>query len=205
MSVSNDDVLKVFLELVLGDGTIAQNVWHFKADFTDDQSDSAVSTAVETYIEDIYGALSAYLSDDFTINPSWLNKVAWDSDLQKWATTALVDIFTPSFTHTNTDDPFPNQIAPVMTANTFAPGSRGRKFIMGFVETSALAGDLVAGALTALGTALNHYIADETVSGANLLQVGVVRANAGNFLTFSDGAVNSVVGTQRRRKPGVGA
>lgn len=204
MAISNLDVLKVFLELVLADGTIAQNVFHFRAAFDDDQSDAAVSTAVENYIEEIYGALATYLADDFTINPSYLHRVVWDPVGAKWAIDYLVDVFTPSFTHTNTDDPFPNQIAPVLTANTYLPGSRGRKFIMGFVETAALAGDLVAGAVTALGTALNHYLADETVSGTNLLQVGVPRQDSNVFLTFADGVVNSVVGTQRRRKPGVG-
>jgi len=205
MAVSNGDVLKVFLELVLSDGTIAQNVYHFEADFDDDQSDSVVSTAVQGYLEDIMDAVSTYLSADFTINPSWLHKVAWDPVGTKWITTYLIDIFTPSFTHTNTDDEFPNQIAPVMTANTYSPGSRGRKFLAGWVETAANTGDLVSGALTALGTALNHYIADESIDANNQLIVGVPRATTSNFLSFSDGVANSIVGTQRRRKPGVGA
>lgn len=204
MTVSNGDVLKVFLELVLADGTIAQNVYHFRATFDDDHSDSEVSTAVEGYIEDIMGAVSTYLSDDFTINPSWLHKTVWDPVGTKWVTSTLVDIFTPSFTHTNTDDPFPNQIAPTMTANTYYPGHRGRKFLPGFVETSALASELVAAALTALGTALAHYLADETVSGTDYLLVGVPAASANEFQAFSDGVANSIVGTQRRRKPGVG-
>jgi len=204
MAISNGDVLKCFLELVLGDGTIAQNVFHFQADFTDDQSDSAVSAAVESYIEDIYGAVSTYLSDDFTINPSWLTHVTWSPANLRWEASRLVDIFTPSFTHTNTDNPFPNQIAPVLTANTYLPGTRGRKFLMGFVDTSANGSTLVGGALTALGNALNHYIADETVSSGNDLLVGVARAAAGTFQLFTDGVAGDILGTMRTRKPGVG-
>ena len=204
MSITNGDVLKVFLELVLSDGSIAQNVFHMRAYFDDDQSDSAVATAVEGYLESIYGAMSTYLSDDFTINPSWLEKVVWDPVGAKWVVDALVDIFTPSFTHTNTDDPFPNQIAPVMIGNTYVPKSRGRKFLMGLVETAADAGNLVTGAVTALVAAVAYYISNITVSGTNVLEPGVVDEDANAFLKFKDGIANTIVGTQRRRTPGVG-
>lgn len=205
MTVSNNDVLKVFLELVLADGTIAQNLFHLRAVFADDQTDTVVSAAVEGYLEDIYDDISTYLSDDFSINPSWLNKVAWNVAQSKWLTTYLVDIFTPSFTHTNTDDPFPNQIAPVIVGNTYNPNSRGRKFIMGFVETSALAGDLVAAAVVELVAATATYISSVVIDGSNSLTPGVPDEDSATFWTFRDGAANTIVGTQRRRKPGVGA
>lgn len=205
MTISNGDVLKCFLELVLNDGTIAQNVFHFQADFTNDQTDSAVSAAVQSYIEDIYGELAAYLEDDFTINPSWLQRVSWDATGSKWAVDYLVDIFTPSFTHAQTTDPFPNQIAPVLTANTYLPGTRGRKFLMGFVEAAANGSELLTAAVTACTAALNHYIADETISSGNDLLVGVPRSEYGTFQLFTDGVANSIVGTMRTRKPGVGA
>lgn len=204
MTVTNGDILKGFIEIVLGDGTITQNVFHFKADFADDQNDSAVTNAVESYIEDIYSAVSAYLSDDFTINPGYLHRVWWNPALSAEEVIALVGVMTPSFTHTNTDDPFPNQIAPVLTANTYAPGHFGRKFLTGFVEASADAGDLISAVMTAMGNALNHYIADETISAGNDLIVGVPNTADGSWQSFSNGVANSVVGTQRRRKPGVG-
>ena len=204
MTISNGDVLKVFLELVLSDGTIAQNVFHLRAAFADDQTDAVVSGAVEGYLEDIYNEMSTYLSDDFTINPSWLNKVAWNITQSKWLTTYLVDIFTPSFTHGNTDDPFPNQIAPVMVGNTYNPNSRGRKFVMGFVETAALAGSLVAAAVTDLVGAVSYYISPVAIDGSNSLVPGVPDEDSATFWTFRDGAANTIVGTQRRRKPGVG-
>jgi hypothetical protein len=204
MTISNGDVLKVFLELVLADGTIAQNVYHLRAAFADDQTDSAVSSAVEDYLEDIMGELATYLSDDFTINPSWLNRVVWDPTGAKWVTEYLVDIFTPTFTHTNTDDPFPNQIAPVMVGNTYTPSSRGRKFLPGFVETAAEAGNLVAGAVVALVSATSYYITPVVVATGNNLVPGVPDEDSSTFWTFRDGSANTIVGTQRRRKPGVG-
>jgi len=205
MPVGDTEVIKGVLEVSLPDGTIAQNVYHFICSFLANQTDGAVVAAVEGYIEDIMGAVSTYLSDGITIAITPVNVVKWDSTTSKWIVDRLLGNIEPSFTHTNTDDDFPNQIAPVLVANTNRPKTRGRKFLPGFVETSALGGDLVAAAITAMGTALNHYLADEQVTVNNDLSPGVPRDGVDDFREFTDGSVNSVVGTQRRRKPGVGA
>jgi len=205
MTVNDGDIVKAFIEFELEDGTIAQNVFYWIANFLSSESNSAVVSAVVDYMEDIYNDVSTYLSDGFSINLSKVHTITWDSDVEKWVTTLLLGTGLPSVTHTNTDDPFPNQIAPVLVANTNRPGTRGRKFLMGMVETMADGGDLVTGAVTAMGNALSDYIADETVSGSNVLSPGVPRSDANAFKEFTDGEVNSIVGTQRRRKPGVGA
>ena len=205
MAVSNGDVLKVFLELVLGDGSIVQNVYHFDAQFDDDQTDGAVSAAVEGYLEDIMGELATYLSDDFTINPSYLHQVLFSPSTYEWVTDHLIDVFTPSFTHTNTDDPFPNQIAPVMIGSTYRPKTRGRKFIPGCVETMADGSYLVTSAVTALVGAVSYYISEVVVSGTNVLRPGVPRQGVDSFRPFLEGAANIILGTQRRRTPGVGS
>jgi hypothetical protein len=191
-------------EFELADGTIAQNVFHFLCDFTSDQSGSSVVAAVVSYIEDIYNDVATYLSDGFTVNLTPVHSVVWDEETANWVIHALIGSALPSITHTNTDDPFPNQIAPVLVANTGRPKTRGRKFLMGFVETAALGGDLVTAAVTALSSALGDYLADETVSGDSLLSPGVLRDGVEVFEQFTDGEVNTVVGTQRRRKPGIG-
>lgn len=204
MGVSNGEFLKAVCQFTLGDGTIAQNVFWFKAAFVADQLNSAVLSAIEGYVEDIYNAISTYLSNTFSIDLGYVNKMVWDTGLGSWVVGTLVGSINPTITHTNTDNPFPNQIAPVLVANTTRPKSRGRKFLMGCVETMADASDLVTAAVTAMGTALNHYLADENISTNNDLVVGVLREGANQFLEFTDGQANSIVGTQRRRKPGVG-
>jgi hypothetical protein len=205
MAVSDGDFLKAVVQFTLDDGTIAQNVFWFKAAFVADQVNSAVLSAIEGYVEDIYNAVSAYLSNTFNIDLSYVHKMTFNPTLAKWVTGTLVGSILPTITHTNTDDPFPNQIAATLVANTTRPGSFGRKFLMGCVETMADGSELVSAAVTAMGNALNHYIADETVSGSDQLVVGVLREGVEQFLEFTDGQVNSIVGTQRRRKPGVGA
>lgn len=205
MTVLDGEILKAVLEIALDDGTIAQNVFYFLANFLTNETDSAVLSTMESYIEDIYGAVSAHLGDGFTINPSEGAILRFDDINDKWYTYRVLGSLTPTFTHTNTDDPFPNQVAPTMTANTNRPKTKGRKFLIGFVETSALASELIAAAVTAMGNALNHYLADETVSGSNVLSPGVPRKGVDDFKEFTDGSTSSIVGTQRRRKPGVGA
>lgn len=205
MTITNEDVLKVFLEIVLADGTIAQNVFYFIADFLTTETDSAVLTAMESYIEDIYEAVSDYLSDDFSINPSEGAIIKWNPTGSIWETYRVLGSIAPSFTHVSAVDSLPNQIAPTMTANTNRPKTKGRKFLTGFIDSSCDGSTLIAGAVTALGVALNHYLADETVSGSNQLSPGVPRKGVDDFKEFTDGSASSIVGTQRRRKPGVGA
>lgn len=205
MPVNDGEYLKGVCEFELEDGTIAQNVFYFVANFVSEETNTSVVNAIESYVEDIYGAISTYLSDGFTINAGPIHKVTWDSDTSKWVISALLGNILPTITHTNTNDPFPNQIAPVLVGNTLRPKTRGRKFLMGTVEEMADGSHLEAAAITAMGNALNHYLADEVVSGSNQLSPGVLREGVESFKEFSDGSVNSVVGTQRRRKPGVGA
>lgn len=205
MAVENGDIIKGYIEFELEDGTIAQNVYYWLCNFLSEETAGAVVNACIDYMEDIYNDISTYLSDGFTVQLSKIHRIEWDAVTSKWVTQALLGTGLPVVTHTNTDDTFPNQIAPVLVANTGRPKTRGRKFLMGCVETMASGGDLVTAAVTAMGNALNDYLADETVSGSNVLSPGVPREGVNDFKEFADGVVNSVVGTQRRRKPGVGA
>ena len=205
MAIENGDILKAVAEYVLPDGTIAQNVFYFVANFLDSETGTAVLGAVKTYLEDFYDAIKAYVKSTVTFNPFTLQTMTWDGGTGKWEIEAYWGTSTINITNESLDDQFPNQVAATLTANTVRPKSRGRKFAPPFVETSALAGDLIGGAVTALTDALSHYIADETVSGENVLSPGVIRAGVDTFLEFTTGVVNSILGTQRRRKPGVGA
>lgn len=205
MAVDNGNHIKAVHELELVDGTITQNVFYFVCNFDSQQTNAAVLAAIKLYVEGIYSPLSAYLHNGSSINPCQVDKIAWDAGEGKWLTTAQVGQTTPVFSLSGAGDPFPNQIAPVIRANTSRPKSYGKKFLMHFVETSAAGSDLTSAVLTALATTLANYLADETVSGTSVLSPGVPRTNFNTFLEFTDGVVNSVVGTQRRRKPGIGA
>jgi hypothetical protein len=150
-------------------------------------------------------AIGTDLSDSFTINPSWLHKDAWNPAISKRELTYLIDVFTPSFSHSSTQDPLPNQMAANMIANTYLPKSRGRKALPGYVEGASEGGNLVTAAVTRLVLAVAQYLEHQEISTGNELWPGVPDADGSSFLTFRDGVANTIMGTCRRRKPGVGA
>lgn len=205
MAVNDGEVVKGVAELVLDDGTITQNVFYFQADFTSESlPNQDVLDAVESYIEDIYTAVLAHIDPAVTWNPAPCDVVTWDETEEIWEVTKNLGNASPSVTFTGTTDPAPNQIAPVLVANTNRPKTRGRKFIIGFDEGSMAGSELTSSAMTGLGNALNHYLADETIAAGDDLIVGVPSTVDGVFRPFTDGVANDIVGTQRRRKPGIG-
>lgn len=205
MPVADGSVLKAVAEFVLDDGTILQNIFHFIAQFLTTQTSADVIGAVKSYVEDIYADVDGYVPSTTGVNPFTLHRVAWNATEGLWEVVELIGSDTPSITFTGATEQWPSQVSAVMVGNTTRPKSRGRKFFVPFLETAASASDLVAAVITALGTALNHYLADQAIDVDNTLSPGVPRSAADTFLEFSNGAVNSVVGTQRRRKPGIGA
>jgi hypothetical protein len=204
VTIENLDILKLVAEFVLADGTIAQNIMHFLADFTDPQTDVGVLNQCENYVEDLYDALDTYIDADVSVNAGTLHVMVFDSGESKWVTDRLVGYYTPDISFQSTGDPLPNQIAPVLVANTLRPKTRGRKFLLPLADDAADGSDWVTAVITALTTSLNHLIADQSISTGNVLSPGVPRVGVDSFQEFTDGVVNSIVGTQRRRKPGVG-
>jgi hypothetical protein len=205
MTISNGDIIKAVATLVLPDGTLAQNVFHFIANFVGDDTNQNVIDACVQYVEDIYDALANNIRNTVDLDTVEVDTVAWDPAEGKWLTEFTVGIGFPSVTFTDTADLLPNQMAPVMLAYTGRPKSYGRKFIVGATESATVGSDLQSSILTNLATALAHYLADETVSGSNVLSPGVPRQAENTFLEFYNGVVNSIIGSQRRRKPGLGA
>lgn len=204
MAVSSGDIIKAVCELTLVDGNKAQNVFHFKVVCATTVTEAAVLAACKQYVEDIYAAVAGYINGSVSLDTVEVDEVDWNPTESFWevvkyiGTAALADSFS------GVSDSLPNQIAPVLLAYTARPKSYGRKFLAGMDETTSVGSDIQTAPLTALGTALSHYLADEVISGADVLSPGIPRASEDTFLEFGSGAVDSIVGTQRRRKPGIG-
>jgi len=205
MTVLNDVVLKAVAELAFPDNTLAQLVFWFLTDFVANQDDNDVVDAIEQYVDDFLTPIAGWIPVTVTNEQGDVSEMEWDAVNSVWETTRLVGLFEQAVTFTSVAELLPFQSAPVIVGNTARPKSRGRKFIPGFTENAQVATELISGALTNLGTSLNVYLADESISAGNELIVGVASTVTGTFLPFTDGAVNSLLGTQRRRKPGVGA
>lgn len=205
MAVNNDDVLKAVMEVVLDDGTVAQNVFYFIAELLAQLGDATVTGLIETYIEDAYANLSNELVNTITQSLCTVQKIAFDSGEGEWLVTENIGTFTPTITFGNANEALPNAVSAVATLLTFRPKTRGRKFLFPFGENDQDASYLTSTALSSMADFAADVIATITYSPGNDLEPGVPRAGVDNFRKFTGAVVTNVLGTQRRRKPGVGA
>lgn len=167
----------------------------FTADVTVISGDEAVDYW-EPYLGSVFDPLLEYIS------------LIWASDhvevsepvAGKWIPT---DTFSMVQEGTNVGQALANAVAGVLIAK--APGARhfGRKFISPLTEAVAT-GNLMDGVLmTAMASALLAYITPLTTVLGSTLTPGVVD-KTGAFHAFVGGTVSSILGSIRRRKPGVG-
>lgn len=103
-------------------------------------------------------------------------------------------------------DSMPNQVAAVLSAPTTIPRTIGKKFLAGIQEgnvtNGSLADDFIALLLSFLALWVSHFTAG---NGIELIP-SVVSEKPGHATgPLMGGRINTYVGTQRRRKPGVGA
>lgn len=205
MTVQDGDVLQAVMEVVLGDGSINQMVFWYAADFVAEQTDSAVRAAMRTNVDAIMNAVETMCPNDWDVNPVKMSRMAFNAVTDQWEKIADLGVETLTlFVPSDNTDPLPNQCSAVMTAATALPKTRGRKFFPAFGEDSQVGGILTSGVLTLMANALANYLADEEISTNNVLEPGVTRTGVDAFRPFTSGVVNDIMGTQRRRKQGVG-
>lgn len=100
-------------------------------------------------------------------------------------------------------DYLPQQNAAVIIGIT-PSRRRGKKFIAGIAEGNVTGGVLDSGFKTQLQAMAASWLAG-LVDGSVTWASGVCRKDGSDFIGFTGTRVDSLVGSQRRRKPGVGA
>lgn len=103
---------------------------------------------------------------------------------------------------TNATDATPQQIAAVVVGIT-ASRRRGKKFIAGLASVNVNDGVLGAGMVTVLAAYGTAYISNMITDGGEAIS-GVCKPDGSLFIAFNSFRVDPIVGTQRRRKQGVG-
>ena len=203
MTVVNGDVLRITVNFSLPDGTQYQNVYHMIAQFIASFGDSTVVDEVKAWVEAVYATVITMVNSGTTEQVSSVDKVAWTGT--EWEVTANVGTFVPSFAPTGAGDVCPNQISPFVVFKTERPRSVGRKFMFPVMETDQNQGILSPGAIALLVAYAAEVMTDITMAPLSTLIPGIPRTAVNAFLTFFIGVVTDIVGTQRRRRPGVGA
>jgi hypothetical protein len=113
------------------------------------------------------------------------------------------DAVTIDETGNGTGDALPNQSAIVFIAKAAGLHGLGRKFFGTVPESLQVGGLLIAGAATLIANILEAYITPFTGIGGGTITPGVLD-KTGTFRPFVSGFVSSLLGTMRRRKPGIG-
>lgn len=205
MTVDNNDKLKVVWEATLDDGSIIQNVYYLIAQLLVGQAEGTVLTQVELWLEGAYNELSAELLTSMTQNICTVSEVVWNASESFWEVDRLIGYFTPTITFNNATDGLPNQCSSVPVFPTGRPKTRGRKFLPPFGEDRQADGILIAASLAAVADYADDILNGITIGPGNELVSGVIREGVNEFAVFAVGVVSDLLGTQRRRKPGVGA
>lgn len=205
MTVLDGDILRVSVNFELGGGVQYQNIWHYIRDGTDPFSDQAHVDAIEGRMEAIYNTIDDLVPNDVSAQLSFVDRVEFNEIVDEWRVVENIGTFTMTFTSTDATDPLPYQSAPFVVFKTQRPRTVGKKFLFPFGEAQQEATVLVGGAVTAMVAFGVQALVSQTVGGDVTLTAGVVRTGIQTFLNFLVAVVNDVIGSQRRRRPGVGA
>lgn len=205
MSVIDGDILRVSANFELGDGTQYQNIYHYVRDGTDPVSDSVHVTAIKGEMEAAYATIVAQVKDDVTSQLCFVDRVEFNEIVDEWRVVENIGTFTPDFTPTGAGHALPYMNAPYVVFKTGRPKSVGKKFLFPFVEEMQAETILEAAAVTAVTAYGVVILSGIGVIGDVTLTAGITRKGIQTFLNFLVAVVNDVIGSQKRRRPGVGA
>jgi hypothetical protein len=167
--------------------------------FTADVTEAGGDTAVDMW--HVY--LEAFYNDFLDqIHTNW---VAYSVELQnlvgdQWVT---FDEHAETWAGEATGDPLPNSVAYVLIGKALGVRKMGRKFLGVVPEVSNVGSMVATGVMAILADALLDYISPVTGIGGGILEPGIVD-KLGTFHPFIGGMVSSLLGSMRRRKPGIG-
>jgi hypothetical protein len=137
---------------------------------------------------------------------------AWTTEtveLQSFVNDAGHIIWNPMQEYTNgssgtgSGEVIANLVAGVFVARSTLFRARGRKFWSGLTESAVVGNSLTSTAMIAFLAGLTAYITQYTTEAGSTLTPGVIGKD-GNFHQFTSGFVSSLLGSMRRRKPGLG-
>ena len=205
MSVIDQDVLRVTANFELGDGTQYQNIYHYIRDGTDAYSDAAHVTLMMGAMNAIYAELVTIVKDDVTNQLSFVDRVAFNEITDVWEVVENIGTFTGNFAPAGVQDALPYQSSPYVVFKTSRPKSVGKKFLFPLIETQQDSTILVGGAVNAIVAYGVEALLTRNLGGDATLAPVIIRTGVQTVLRLLVAVVGDVLGSQKRRRPGVGA
>lgn len=200
MAIAGGASIKAAVEINLIDEVVAMNIYYFKADFQEEQSDGDVVSAVQTWVEDLYESINSEVVTDITMGVTTV--YVYNSITDQWDNHGVCN---PSVSFNGAGSMLPHGVAAMVRMYSTHARSTARKYIPGFDEASCTDGTWDAGALTELGSFLTLWRSTEQVSVNNVLIPAVwSTVSSQTYERGTGGVVLAQPAYQRRRRPGVG-
>lgn len=205
MSVVDQDKLKVSVNFELGNGTLYQNVYYYIRDGDDVYSVQAHLDAIEVKLETAYADIQTIVPTDVTEQLSFVDRIEFNEIVDEWRIVENIGTFTPLFEPSGGAAGLPHQSSPYIFFKTLRPRTIGKKFLFPTIEASQTDTILEAASITAITAMATELMTPIALGGDATLTLGVPRTGVDSWYNFLTAVVSDVLGTQRRRKPGVGA
>lgn len=189
-----DQLYKAVLKGRFTDGSETRNIFYA----TSADAQSGIPLAFQGYVARFLQTILYALSS--TMHFYGVDVYAYvANEVWQLVTETLLDL-----TGLASADSLPHQIAGVLIGATHNGRSKGKKFIPGLTENASDGGNINSQTLGYLASALAAWITDytETINGAVIHPV--VHRKGKSDLDFAGGKTDNIVGSQRRRKQGVG-
>lgn len=205
MAVLNGDVLRVTANFELGDGTQYQNVYHYIRDGTDPYSDAIHVAAILAHQQAAYVTLETIVNSDATQQLSFVDRVEFNEIVDEWRVVENIGTYTIAWTPDGVDDTLPYQSSPYVVFKTQRPKSVGKKFLFPITEDRQADTVMTGGTVTAIVAYAAQILSAIELGGDATLTGVIVRTGVQTVLPLLVAVVTDILGSQKRRRPGVGA
>ena len=192
-------IIRCAMEWSMPEEVEAYNVWAMQCS-TGEATDAQLLTALASWVQNGWATVQGIIKSTVDIQEVTVNKIIWSGT--EWIVDRYIGLIFPTFAATNVNDLLPHATAAVLQFPTAVPKKRGRMFVPGLTEDQQAGSLLTGGAITAL-TNLATAVRSTLVAGtAQIFYTVVGKGGQSDYSTSS--ITNGTLGSQRKRKPGVG-
>lgn len=183
------------------------NVYHWRNEGAGSVSDTDFIAAAKAKMSAAWAFMSSSFNinlDPYDIRFDVVDFVGGQEVVTKALGTESWILSTPPAANT---DMLPSMDAAIVNFRTSQPGSFGRKYLGGLVEGTNVNGTLQSAIMTQLGQYATELLT-ALAAGGNSFAIGALSRKtgfAGTWIPYTAAVINSVIGTQRRRRRGAGS
>lgn len=208
MSVVSGDFIRTSARFKNSESGDVVNVYHFSALGTGSATDADIMTAIEAQLSVMYAFIASQMpagQDPYDIRHDIVSWVGGKETVIRTMGTRTWTLTTPP---SGSTDMMPAMDGVIVNLRTTEPKTFGRKYLGALLEGGQVSGNLTSAALAQF---VSYAAACLTVitSGTISLEPGVISYKVGSavphWAAFVAAVVNSILGTQRRRRKNRGS